>query len=323
MYRIHLFGLLRSNRLSIMKRRVALPRGPEAVETKHRTAQADVPATPGRAGQTVSAKAGQHEADRSFPVVGIGASAGGLEALTQLLDHLPADTGLAFVLIQHLAAHRESLLPELLARKTPMQVLAAEDGSVLVPNSIFVLPADKDITISKGVLSLSARPETSRPHHPVDHFLRSLAADRKDRAVAVILSGALADGSLGVQAVKEEGGIVFAQSLESAQHPGMPQSAIATGCVDVVLPPEGIARELTRIGRHPQFGGPDLEGPAAPPPARRRPSRDDFCPVAEKVRDGLQPVSLRHNRAAAAAPDDAGGARNGSGLCGTLGREQG
>lgn len=200
----------------------------------------------------------------SVPVVGIGASAGGLEASGQLLAHLPADTGLAFVLVQHLAAHRESLLPGLLAKKTRMQVLAAEEGSVLAPNCVFVLPADKDITVSHGVLSLSPRPDTARPHHPVDHFLRSLAVDQRDRAIGVILSGTGSDGSLGIQAIKEEGGITFAQDERSAQQPGMPLSAAATGCVDVVLPPEGIARELTRLGRHPYLSH---AVPAAPAPA--------------------------------------------------------
>ncbi|MBI4564127.1 MAG: PAS domain-containing protein [Planctomycetes bacterium] len=186
----------------------------------------------------------------SVPVVGVGASAGGLEAFTQLLNHLPPDTGFAFVLVQHLDPHHASVLPKILSAKTRMGVREAADGDVLKPNVVFVLPADKSITVSQGLLRLSPRLETGRWHHPIDAFLRSLAMDQKSRAIGVILSGSGSDGALGIQAVKDEGGINFVQDEKSSQHAGMPQSAIATGCVDFVLPPEGIARELARLGGH-------------------------------------------------------------------------
>ncbi len=186
----------------------------------------------------------------SVPVVGVGASAGGLEAFTQLLTHLIPDTGFAFVLVQHLDPRHASILPKLLSAKTRMPVREAAEGDVLKPNVVLVLPADQSITVSDGVLSLSPRLESAGLHHPVDVFLRSLAMDQKSLAIAVILSGSGSDGALGVRAVKDEGGIVFAQDEKSAQHAGMPQSAIATGCVDFVLPPEGIAKELARLGGH-------------------------------------------------------------------------
>ena len=186
----------------------------------------------------------------SVPVVGVGASAGGLEAFTQLLTHLTPDTGFAFVLVQHLDPRHASILPKLLSAKTRMPVREAAEGDVLKQNVVLVLPADQSITVSDGVLSLSPRLESAGLHHPVDVFLRSLAMDQKSLAIAVILSGSGSDGVLGVRAVKDEGGIVFAQDEKSAQHAGMPQSAIATGCVDFVLPPEDIARELARLGGH-------------------------------------------------------------------------
>lgn len=199
----------------------------------------------------------------SVLVVGVGASAGGLEAFTELLRHLPTETGFAFVLVQHLDPHHASALPRILSAKTRMEVREAAEGDVLKPNVVFVLPADKSITVSQGVLWLGPRGESTGLQHPIDVFLRSLATDQKSRAVAVILSGSGSDGALGVRAVKDEGGIVFSQDEGSAQHAGMPQSAIATGCVDFVLTPEGIARELARLGGH-SYLLPQLE---SPPPA--------------------------------------------------------
>ena len=186
----------------------------------------------------------------SVPVVGVGASAGGLEAFIQLLNHLPPDTGFAFVFVQHLDPRHASVLPKILSAKTRMRVREAADGDVLKPNIVFVLPADKSITVSQGLLRLSPRLETGGLHHPIDAFLRSLAIDRKSRAIGVILSGSGSDGAFGIQAIKDEGGIIFAQDEKSSQHAGMPQSAIATGCVDFVLAPEGIARELALLGGH-------------------------------------------------------------------------
>ena len=184
------------------------------------------------------------------PVVGIGASAGGLEAVTELLRELPADTGMAFVFIQHLAPSHASMLVPLLARETAMPVHEVENGTVLAPNHVWVIPPNAAMTISGPGLTLGPREGAGRA---IDGFFRSLAESRKSAALAVILSGAGSDGALGVQAVGAEGGVVFAQDPASAKFDGMPRRAIATGCVDLVLPPEGIAAELARIARDPHL----------------------------------------------------------------------
>ncbi len=198
-----------------------------------------------------------HERQKQFPVVAIGASAGGLEAVTNLLRHLPADTGMAFVLIQHLAPGHDSMLVQLLSRETAMIVNQVENGTILSPNQVYVIPPNAAMTISGPGLVLGPRGGAGTA---IDAFLRSLAESRKSAAVAVILSGTGSDGALGVQAISEEGGVAFAQEPGSAKFDGMPRSAIATGCVDVVLPPEGIAAELARIARDPHLTKADILG---------------------------------------------------------------
>ena len=205
----------------------------------------------------------------------MGASAGGLEAFTELLKHLPPEIGFAFVLVQHLDPRHASALPKILSAKTRMGVREAAEGDVLKPNVVFVLPADKAITVSQGRLWLSPRVESAGLHHPIDVFLRSLATEQKSRAIAVILSGSGSDGALGIRAVKDEGGIIFAQDEKSAQHAGMPQSAIATGCADFVLPPAGIARELARLGGH-SYLLQQTAPASAPPPQEETSLRQIF-----------------------------------------------
>ena len=185
-----------------------------------------------------------------FAVVAAGASAGGLEAFTELLRCLPADTGMAFVFIQHLAPGHESMLPQLLSRESAMPVSQVEDGTVLAPNHVYVIPPNAAMTISGLVLALKARGTVGTT---IDSFLRSLAASRKSMAIAVILSGTGSDGTLGVQAVAEEGGVVFAQDPASAKFDSMPRSAIATGCVDFVLTAPEIGAELARVAREPRL----------------------------------------------------------------------
>jgi two-component system CheB/CheR fusion protein len=186
--------------------------------------------------------------DQDFPVVGVGASAGGLEAFADLLHGLPADTGMAYVFIQHLEPNHESILAHLLSRESAMPVTQAEDGTVLLPNHVYVIPANAAMTVSGLVLALKPRVATATV---IDTFLRSLAESRKNGAIAVILSGTGSDGALGVQAIAEEGGVVFAQDPVSAKFDGMPRSAIATGCVDFVLPTDAIAAEIPKIAREP------------------------------------------------------------------------
>ena len=185
-----------------------------------------------------------------FPIVGVGASAGGLEAFTQLFKDLPADPGMAFVLIQHLARAHESMLTELLSKVTSMPVKEVKDGMIVEPDNVYVIPPDTGMVIFQGALHLTPREKARGYYMPVDSFLRSLALDRRNNAIAVILSGTGSDGSMGIKAVKGEGGIVFAQD-DTAKYDGMPKSAVDTGSVDFVLPPDKIAAELLRIRKHP------------------------------------------------------------------------
>ncbi|HEV3201502.1 MAG TPA: chemotaxis protein CheB, partial [Bryobacteraceae bacterium] len=190
------------------------------------------------------------------PVVGIGGSAGGLEVFKLLLADLPAETGFATVFIQHLDPKHHSMLAEILARATVMPVTEATDGTPVEADHVYVMPANADLTLEGGVLRLAPRTQTAAAHMPIDQFLRSLADDCGSRAIAVILSGAGTDGSAGVEAVKAAGGVTFAQDQATAKFTTMPQAAVATGCVDFVLPPDRIAAELVRIGRHPYIADP-------------------------------------------------------------------
>src|SRR3989475_8159372 len=186
-----------------------------------------------------------------FPIVGVGASAGGLEAFTQLLKALGPGSGMAYVLVQHLDPSHESALADLLARATEMPVRQVTDATPVEPNHVYVIPPNVDMAISQGILQLTPRTETRGHHMPIDRFLRSLAEDQRSNAIGVILSGTASDGTLGLGAIRAEGGVTFAQDEKSAKFDGMPQSAIAAGCVDFVLPPDAMGRELARIRAHP------------------------------------------------------------------------
>ena len=184
-----------------------------------------------------------------FPIVGVGASAGGLQAFSRMLRALPADPGMAFIYIQHLDPQQTSYLTQLLARESKMEVEVATDTEVQ-PNKVYVIPPKVALTIQNGNLRLQLRPLADRPHLAVDVFFRSLADDQRSRAIGIVLSGTGSDGALGIQAIKAEGGITFAQAPESAEYDGMPQAAIASGAVDLVLAPERIVDELISIRRH-------------------------------------------------------------------------
>jgi two-component system CheB/CheR fusion protein len=199
-------------------------------------------------------------------VVGVGASAGGLEAFTELLSHLPGDTGMAFVLIQHLDPSHESHLTELLSKASKMPVSEVKDETRVEANRVYVIPPRRNLGISEGVLHTSARPATGR-NMPIDSFLRGLAAECGSKALGVILSGTASDGTLGLQAIKTVGGITFAQEMRTAKFDGMPGSAIAAGVVDFILPPAAIARQLAAIARASQAA---IEpGEAIEPPGDR------------------------------------------------------
>src|SRR5437870_1923616 len=200
----------------------------------------------------------------AFPIVGIGASAGGLEAFSELLAHLSGDAAMAFVLVQHLDPKYPSILSEILSRTTRMPVVEVKNGMSVELGHVYVMPPNTRMTIVAGVLNLTPRSDDRGPHMPIDHFLRSLAQDLKSRAIGVILSGSASDGALGLKAIKAEGGITFAEAPQSAKFDGMPRSAMAAGAVDFVLPPKAIAQELIRIGRHPYLSETSVAPPSEP-----------------------------------------------------------
>ena len=183
-----------------------------------------------------------------FPIVGIGASAGGLEAVSALLEPLPSDIGMAFVLVQHLAPEHDSMMSELLSRVTSLKVTEITDGLTIQPNTVYVIPPDSDLGIINSVLQLV--PRSVQQHLPIDYFFDCLAQDQQSNAIGVILSGSASDGSRGIKSIKSKHGITFAQSPETARYDSMPSSAIASGCVDFILSPAAIADELVYLSRH-------------------------------------------------------------------------
>ena len=200
-----------------------------------------------------------HDADHNLLVVAIGASAGGLEAFTELVRHIPEDTGMAFVLIQHLDPKHHSLLTELISKETSMGVAEVRDGMVLSPNRVYVIPPNSNMSVADRTLHLTPREETHGGIMTVDAFMRSLADDQGANCIGIILSGSGSDGTLGMTEIQAQGGVTFAQDETTAKHDGMPRSAIASGAVDFVLPPKQIARELVRIARHPFVRRPRVE----------------------------------------------------------------
>jgi two-component system, chemotaxis family, CheB/CheR fusion protein len=183
--------------------------------------------------------------DKPFPIVGVGASAGGVEALEYLFKAMPPEPGMAFVVITHLAPHRESMLPEILARDTRMPVLVAEHDQQVRPNHVYVVPADKVLDISKGRLGARAKTETHE-RTPIDSFFAALAEDQSEYAIGIVLSGAGSDGTLGIKAIKEHGGLTLAQTADHSgpRHASMPESAIASGLVDLAVPVESMPAQL-------------------------------------------------------------------------------
>lgn len=187
----------------------------------------------------------------AFPIVGLGASAGGLEALRQLFAHIPDDMAMAFIVILHLDPDRPSMLTSVLASDVRMPVVEVADGMRAEPNRVHVIPSGADISIHQGILALVPRQQTGKLHLPINSFFRALADDQPERAIGVVLSGSGSDGTEGLRAIKAGGGITFVQDPGSAQFRSMPESAIAAGVVDFCLSPEAIAQELVRLSQHP------------------------------------------------------------------------
>ncbi|MBD2663803.1 signal transduction histidine kinase with CheB and CheR activity [Richelia sinica FACHB-800] len=206
----------------------------------------------------VATPAQQNKEKELFPIVGIGASAGGLEAFTQLLSHLPTDTGMGFVLVQHMNPRQKSMLTEILSRTTQMPVTEAEDGMQVQPNHVYVIPPNATMTIAAGKLKLKPREKTYGISMTVDSFFFSLAEAMGSKAIGVVLSGGDGDGARGLETIKAAGGITFAQCEESAKVSSMPNTAVASGYVDFILTPQQIAQELANISRHPYVNHPIL-----------------------------------------------------------------
>ncbi len=185
-------------------------------------------------------------ADKTFPIAGIGASAGGLEALQQFFNAMPADTELAFIVVVHLDPSHVSLLPELLQKQTSIKVIQITNGMLVEPNRIYVIPPNKSLSIFNRKLQLTDLEFPRASHLPIDLFLRSLAQDQGDKAIGIILSGTGSDGSLGLTEIKAANGLVMVQDEASAQYNGMPKNAINTGVVDYILPPGEMPARLIR-----------------------------------------------------------------------------
>ena len=187
-----------------------------------------------------------------FPIVGIGASAGGLAAFEAFFSGMPADVdpGMAFVLVQHLAPDHKSILTDLIRRYTRMKVFEVEDGMAVRPNCAYIIPPNRDMAFLNGALQLLEPSAPRGQRLPIDFFFHSLAQDQRERAICIVLSGTGSDGTLGVRAIKGEGGMVMAQNPESTDYDGMPRSAIATGLVDFKLPPAEMPAQLIAYAAH-------------------------------------------------------------------------
>jgi two-component system CheB/CheR fusion protein len=188
--------------------------------------------------------------DPPFPIAGIGASAGGLEALEQFLGHVPEASGMAFVIVQHLDPTHKGIMPELLQRATAMEVFQVRDRMRVRPECVYVIPPNKDMSILHGVLHLFEPTAPRGLRLPIDLFLRSLAEDRQERSIGVILSGMGSDGTMGLRAIKEKGGLTLVQEPASAKFDSMPRSAIDAGLADLVAPAEELPGKIIAFLRH-------------------------------------------------------------------------
>ncbi len=216
--------------------------------------------------------------NKPVPIVAIGASAGGLEAMSLLLKHLSPSTGLAYVYIQHLDPDHASMLSSILARQTTMPVQEAEDLMKVEANHVYVIPPNKSMEIIDGVLTLDPRQARPAIPMPVDQFFISLSERQKEAAIAVVLSGTGNDGTLGLRSIKNAGGITLAQD-ESAKFQGMPQSAINQGVVDIVFPPDQLASELERLSKQVETMQQSIEQPG---------SEDDIPNDSQSLKNVLQ-----------------------------------
>jgi chemotaxis response regulator CheB len=196
----------------------------------------------------------------SFPIVGIGASAGGLPALEQFVRRVPAGSGMAFVVVQHLDPARKGIMADLLQRSTPMKVREIRDGMQIHPDEVYVIPPNYDLSILHGVLQLLPPPPGKGLRLPIDYFLNSLALDRREHAIGVVLSGMGSDGTAGLRTIKEKGGLVAVQEPSTAEFDSMPRSVVEAGLADISAPVEELpGKILGWVGHPPQFPGKETE----------------------------------------------------------------
>ncbi len=198
-------------------------------------------------------ESGGAEEARRFPIVGIGASAGGLKALQGFFDHMPSDSGLAFVVLQHLDPRHESVMSSILARHTAMAVQEIRDGTPVEPNRVYVQPPGRDVILADRVLRLLEPAGGPGPRLPIDVFFRSLAESHGELAICIVLSGPGRAGTLGLKVVKGAGGLAIAQAEAQAEYTSMPGSAIGTGLADFILPVERMPDEILQYTRHPSI----------------------------------------------------------------------
>jgi FixJ family two-component response regulator len=236
----------------------------------------------GQAGPGLSRPVRARDRNDVRPVVGMGASAGGLEAFTRFFQAMSPDSGMAFVLIQHLDPTHQSLTAELLGKHTRMPVRQVAGDTPVQPNHVYVIPPDKYMSIGQGVLRLTPPPVDRRGMRmAIDFFFRSLADDRQERAIGILLSGMGTDGTLGLKQIRMVGGMAIAQDPGTALHGGMPQSAIANDAVDYVLPVEKMPEALLKYARHPYVAVDQLEPPVET-------SADDLTRILAVVRARLR-----------------------------------
>ena len=219
-------------------------------KSKRGSAATDSPKTAKK--PAIRVKPAAPAASAGFPIVGLGASAGGLAAFEAFFAGMPADTdpGMAFVLVQHLAPDHKSILSDLIRRYTRMSVFQVVDGMVVQPNCAYIIPPGRDMAFLNGSLQLLEPSEPRGQRLPIDFFFRSLALDQHERAIGIVLSGTGSDGTMGVRAIKGEGGMVMVQNTASTEFDGMPRSAIATGLVDYELPPAEMPAQLIAYAAH-------------------------------------------------------------------------
>jgi len=255
----------------------------EQGKMKSKTSISDAPAATSSPGKNTA------QQKSTFPVVAVGASAGGLEAYTEFFHALPADTGMAFVVVQHLDPSHTSMLAEILAKATQMPVEEVKSGTKVARNRVYVIPPNACLAIESDVFKLTPRGKGAAQQLAINFFMRSLAEERKSGAIGIVLSGTATDGTSGLEDIKAEGGITFAQEPSTAKYDGMPRSAIDSGCVDFILKPKDIAKELARIQHHPYVLAQEKaragrSKDVADPAAFSLPTGKDFNTVLDELR---------------------------------------